>query len=340
MNSKQILNFAPGMDTFTGEIAAALAHAGIRYGIARAGHPVSGQEYITGRSASGGISKAVLPVRICANSPAEAEEAAEMYGNAVAAITEDTGERPVIITQDRWACRREMMTARLLAHLGLFTPVYARNCEIRRIGKTEASAFLAANHSYGDAACRYRYGMFLRRHTGHIANGMRCGGTSGTGMPLPGTMVAAAEFSNARKWIKDGQEIRSYEWTRYASLPGVRVCGGMGKMLQAFISETGPDDIMSYADIEWSDGNVYDSLGFSLEAVKSPVMFMIDGTTYRRTAIRPGSQERGTDARKGNASRTGQEEGNGQEDNGATASTLYFRNWGSYKYRLKLTDYR
>ena len=62
-----------------------------------------------------------------------------------------------------------MMQARLLAHLEFFEQAYARNCEVRRIEKSEAEAFLKENHSYGYAACKYRYGLFLKRHTGHIA---------------------------------------------------------------------------------------------------------------------------------------------------------------------------
>ena len=105
----------------------------------------------------------------------------------------------------------------------------------------KAKEFLEANHSYGYAACKYCYGMFLKRHTGHIAQQMESGNTAVSTLPnhSPGTLVAVATFSNARKWIKGNQTIRSYEWTRYASLPDVRLSGGMGKMLKTFIIEDG-----------------------------------------------------------------------------------------------------
>ena len=127
-----------------------------------------------------------------------------------------------------------------------------------------------------------------------------------------GTLIAVGTFSNARKWIKNGKEIRSYEWTRFASLPGLRISGGMGKILKAFIEEVHPDDIMSYADLEWSEGSVYEQLGFALEGRKNPVLFGIDSEWNRR----PFKQ-------------------------GATVSecNLFYRNFGSNKYRLKLTEY-
>ncbi len=72
----------------------------------------------------------------------------------------------------------------------------------------------------------------------------------------------------ARKWVKDGREVRSYEWVRYCSLPDVRVVGGMGKILEEFISQVRPDDIMTYSDPRWSDGDAYKALGFVPEGEK------------------------------------------------------------------------
>ncbi|CCX55729.1 uncharacterized protein BN459_01379 [Bacteroides sp. CAG:1060] len=84
-----------------------------------------------------------------------------------------------------------------------------------------------------------------------------------------GTLAAVAVFSNARRWEKEGRIIRSYEWIRYASLKGLRVTGGMGKLLNAFISEVRPDDIMSYADTDYPDGgDAYRQLGFIQESTK------------------------------------------------------------------------
>ena len=252
-----------------------------------------------------GRTRAVLPVRIMAKDMSEAETQQLELQKAVSALTGRHGSYPLIITEDRWVVQKEMMQKRLLSHLEIFFPIYARNCEVRRIEKTEAAAFLSACHSYGDAACRYRYGLYLKRHTGHIANGNRVSAYA------PGTLVAVATFSNARKWIKGEKVIRSYEWTRYASLPELRISGGMGKLLKAFIQDVHPDDIMSYADLEWSEGKVYEQLGFIKESEKEPVMFAIDGQ-MKRTPV----------------SRCPQNE-----------DSLFFRNSGSLKYRLKLSDY-
>ena len=253
----------------------------------------------------------IVPINFCARSPEEAAGQSDNLKKAIGRHVSETGKYPLIIPEDRWRRQPEMMQARLLAHLEVFTPVYARNCEIRRIDKPTAAEFLSRTHAYGDAACKYRYGMFLKRSTGHIAKEGRCG------IPA-GALIAVGTFSNARRWIKNGKEIRSYEWTRFASLPGLRISGGMGRILKTFIKEVQPDDIMSYADLEWSEGAVYEQLGFTLEGRKEPVMFVIDGQ-WKRSPVKPGMT--GLDVIAG------------------LTGNLFYMNFGSNKYRLKLTEY-
>lgn len=135
--------------------------------------------------------------------------------------------------------------------------IFARNCSVRRITKPEASAFLDTYHRLGATKCRYFYGLFVDRSTGEDE------------LSLPkGTLAAVAGFSGARRWLKGERRISSYEWVRYASIDGIRVTGGMGKLLQAFIDEVRPDDIMSYADPGSPDrGEVYRKLGFQSEGM-------------------------------------------------------------------------
>lgn len=286
-----------------------------------------GLEVVCTVTLDGHHDRVILPLEIEGGTPSEAEKQAEDALESIRMINSYDGEYPLVITRDRWERQKEMMQKRLLAHLELFLPIYARNCEVRKIDKTAAREFLEKNHSYGYAACRYCYGLFFKRHTGHIAQMME-GGFADNGrkdMPgieedvpgsredMSGTLMAVATFSNARKWVKGERTIRSYEWTRYASLPEVRLSGGMGRLMKTFIKEVCPDDLMSYADLEWSKGDVYRRLGFELEGTKEPVMFAVDDR-WRRFPVKPGMTEERTGMR-------------------------FFRNFGSNKFRLKLTDY-
>ena len=293
----------------------------------------------------------IMPLEIKARTLEEALLDSENAQEAIRMMSGHEGY-PLIITEDRWMRQGEMMKARLLAHLELFSQAYARNCEVRRIDKAEAQAFLKENHSYGYAACRYRYGLFLKRHTGHIAEDLRSLDSARDDRQEDrddslevrddrqedrkksnghiGNLIAVATFSNARRWVKEGQEISSYEWTRYASLPDMRVSGGMGKLLKAFINDVHPDDIMSYADLEWSEGSVYKALGFRAELGKEPVDFVVDGQTWERRAMRSLDKLGMTEGSSGMTT----------EERSRMTGELFFRNFGSRKFRLKLTDYR
>lgn len=201
----------------------------------------------------------VIPVSVSSVSLESAEEQHVRLSDVVSVLS----GKKVLVSEDMWRGRPGMMRPRLLAQLGRFRSVFARNTVISRIGKEEAASFLDRCHSYRDAASRYRYGVFTKA----------------------GELVAVASFSSGRTWVKEGRTVRSYEWVRYASLPDVRVVGGMGKVLKAFEEDVHPDDIMSYADMEWTDGAVYERLGFIEDGIRPPVQFVIDPVSWVRTAL-------------------------------------------------------
>lgn len=238
----------------------------------------------------------ILPAKISEISIPEAEKSLAARQEAYSCLKRDFGPGSEIITvaEDRWRSLGPLFRSRLMAHLGVFRSVFARNCEVRRIEKPLANAFMSENHNYGAAVCRHCYGLFEKKS---------------------GDLVAAATFSNARRWIKSGQEVRSFEWVRYASASGVRVAGGMGKVLNRFILDILPDDVMSYADLEWSDGAVYRRLGFVEDGFRPPVLFSVDPQTWQRRPVK---------------------DGEGRDN----CSGLYYMNSGSLKYRLPMRLHR
>ena len=138
--------------------------------------------------------------------------------------------------------------------MGITAPgLFARNCSVRRLDKASAAAFLDANHRMGRCKCRYCYGLFVDRTTGSREAAVEAG-----------SLVAVASFSAGRT-MRDGT--RSFEWIRFASLRGLRVIGGMGKLLDAFVADHQPDDVMTYVDAAESDGSAYMELGFTREAL-------------------------------------------------------------------------
>ena len=237
----------------------------------------------------------IVPVPLTARDVSEAE--------AQRLLLEPLAGKAVFVTEDRWRTAGEAVRLRLLAHCGRFRQVYARNCAVRRIERAVAAAFLSQTHSYGDALSRFRYGLFVERVTGekgHLSE------TKDLPGPQPGDLVAVATFSKARNRVIGGCRVRSHEWVRYASLPGIRVEGGMGKLLDTFVSEVHPEDVMTYADLEWSDGRAYRELGFTLEGPREPVTFAVNPRTWERRDVKYVPD---------------------------TSGMLFYKNLGSLKYR-------
>ena len=311
--------------------------------------PVQPDWTLTGAQASERLAVLLQTAEVEGDSEDGREEKGGLAKEICGLERQTHGERPVFIVEDRWRMQGEQVKARLLAHCRRFAQVYARNCEVRRIDKPTAAAFLARTHSYGDAACRYRYGLFIKRLTGEKnsadiglaqclqpaqviigqyplpESSSQCPLSAGKAGAMPAgsaglaeTLVAVGEFSSART-MKDGR--RSYEWVRYASEPGVRVVGGMGKVLQKFVDDVHPDDVMTYADLEWSDGGAYRALGFEPEGLKAPVTFAIDTRTWSRTALKPGTDAAAVPPADAAV---------------AAEATRYYRNFGSLKYRKTL----
>jgi len=99
-------------------------------------------------------------------------------------------------------------------------------------------------------------------------------------------LVAAAAFSSMRTLERQGRFFRSAEWVRYASLPQIRVVGGMSKLLSAFVKEHHPDDVMTYADKEWSKGAAYTRLGFEAVGETPTQMYWLDPQTMLRYPLK------------------------------------------------------
>jgi hypothetical protein len=102
-------------------------------------------------------------------------------------------------------------------------------------------------------------------------------------------MIAAAAFSGMRlihqketNNYSNTPMHRSAEWIRYSSLPHITVTGGMSKLLSSFVAENHPDDVMSYANKDWSEGSAYNQLGF-IKVGEVPIQsYWLDPQTFKR----------------------------------------------------------
>ena len=164
----------------------------------------------------------------------------------------ERGIRLVHLWQDGWATRQEIVRSRIAALSGSGIRIHARQTEAWRITKDEMHGFFTANHQQGQVKARYNYGLY---HEGQL--------------------VAAASFSAGRTVTRNNVTGRSFELLRYANLLHHVVSGGLGKLIARFVKDVNPDDIMTYADLDWASGKGYQTLNFEQTAVTPPQSFWI-----------------------------------------------------------------
>ena len=216
-----------------------------------------------------------------------------LYPQAASSVADFPDADVIYLYEDRWFFNKELTKKRILSRLGVFKSVFARKCRViydmqvkadSRINR-RISDFLSRYHSYGDAKCRYRYALEYEGEIVAVA-------TFSAPRPMPRQMIVPQPEASHMAGEGASVVFDSYEWVRYASLPDVRVVGGMGRLFKAFVEDVGgngnperPFEVMSYSDTEWSSGDVYEKLGFRLVQERKPVEFYVDLKSYGRVAI-------------------------------------------------------
>jgi beta-glucosidase/6-phospho-beta-glucosidase/beta-galactosidase len=75
---------------------------------------------------------------------------------------------------------------------------------------------------------------------------------------------------------------KTMEWelSRFCNKLDTSIVGGASKLLKHFIKEHNPQTIISYADRRWSDGGLYDTLGFDYYRTSMARYFYMSKKNY------------------------------------------------------------
>lgn len=187
--------------------------------------------------------------------------------------------RVIHLWEDVWQSKRSIVESRLMSIFGKSETIPARLTQVQRIDKPTMDKFLINNHLQSKVNAKLKYGLFLPNRYFRVIQNEK---VLQENAHKEAFLVAVASFSNAKKFIRDGQEFRSYELIRFANYQGFTVVGGLNKLLKMFIDEHAPDDIMTYADADWSDGTNYEKIGFERIELTPPLSFELDNETFTR----------------------------------------------------------
>jgi hypothetical protein len=155
---------------------------------------------------------------------------------------------------DEWLLRQSVTQSKLLSIIGKTEmKIGARQCSIATVSHRVAQEFYDAHHIQGgNVNC-----------TVHLA-------LMNNGIP-----VAMMSFKRTRS---------TDELVRFAS--SMSVVGGASKLLNHYMKQYSPRVIISFADMRWSQGDLYYRLGFTKVAEVPPMQSYVENYTVRHHKLK------------------------------------------------------
>jgi hypothetical protein len=155
----------------------------------------------------------------------------------------EIGYKLLMVFEDEFVSKKDILFSRMNSILGnnSLTTLYGRSCYIKSISSSVAAEFCNNNHLQGYVGSNIKLGAFYK-----------------------GKLVAVMTFSkpSLAKGYKHSKE-GVWELSRFCSLTNHRIVGIPSKMIKFFIRNYNYTMLFSYADYRWSDGNMYNVVGFS-----------------------------------------------------------------------------
>jgi hypothetical protein len=129
--------------------------------------------------------------------------------------------------------------------LGLNTKVYARKCTVKEIKNFDTKDFQNENHIRGFCAASKCFGLFYNDK-----------------------LMSIMTFGKPR--FNKNYE---YELIRFCTLRNHTIIGGASKLWKYFLKKYAPKSVVSYANLRFSNGGIYEKLGFSKVGQSPPNYF-------------------------------------------------------------------
>lgn len=161
-------------------------------------------------------------------------------------LAQQAAVRLVQIFEDEWLNKQDIVKARLLSFIGKSEKRDARKLQLKNVQWGEAKTFLNATHIQGAGPVGTAYGLYEGE-----------------------TLVAVATFGKSRSGAMTGaREDGVFEVLRYASIGNVR--GGFTRLFAQFKKDCSPIQVISYCDLRYGTGGLYEKAGFALDSLTPP----------------------------------------------------------------------
>lgn len=170
----------------------------------------------------------------------------------------NSGYRMIQIFSNEWENQQQLVKSRLINILGFSKKIPARKCELVHVDHKTANIFLNQNHIQGMCFFKTAYGLVYEQE-----------------------LVAVMCFGKPRFNKNYDQEL-----LRYASKQNCTVQGGASKIFKHFIKIHRSLSVISYCDLRWNTGTLYQQLGFDLINITDPsYWYVIHNNLHNRVAF-------------------------------------------------------
>jgi hypothetical protein len=177
------------------------------------------------------------------------------------------GIKIIYIWEDDWKFKNDIIKSQINNILGLNSRIFARKCEIRLVNSDLSRDFLNENHIQGNVNSNLKIGLFNNDE-----------------------LVSLMTFDHLEG--RNKMDLNNWNINRFCTKKFNNVIGGASKILKYFIKNYNPHRIISYADYDWSNGDLYEKLGFKLIKKSNPdYKYIIDGKRVNKSKFRKSKLE-------------------------------------------------
>jgi hypothetical protein len=164
-------------------------------------------------------------------------------------LCKDKGIKLIQIFEDEWLFKKDIVKSRLkhILNNNDNIRINARKCIIKEIDSKTKNEFLELYHIQGKDTSNIKLGAFYNNQ-----------------------LISIMTFSHGNISKGSKSENNIWELNRFCSNHNYHIPGIASKLLTYFKRNYFWNEIFSYADLRWSEGNVYYKLGFILDYITKP----------------------------------------------------------------------
>jgi len=176
----------------------------------------------------------------------------------------ERGIRIIHIWEDDWDHKREIVKSQIRNWLSLTEgKIFARKCYVKEIVDSKiATNFLEENHIQGRVNSSLKLGLYYGEE-----------------------LVSLMTFDHYEG--RNKMEAGGWNINRFCNKINHNVIGGASKLFKYFIKNYDTKRVISYADRDWSEGNLYEKLGFEKVSESNPdYKYIFEGVRVHKSRFR------------------------------------------------------